>query len=152
MKRFHLLKKSKVDEYFSFKYPELIEKFLTTYSTGRLELDRINRFSDHSERLLEIGDFDGALNALNAALNASPNNARCYNNLGVFHWITGNLETAVECFATARLLDPNHRDTVWNCGQVMADAKEYMSARYIYTQYMANNGYDEEMAREIAGL
>jgi Tfp pilus assembly protein PilF len=152
MKRFHLLKKSNVDMYLSFKYRDLIERHLSIYYTGKLELERINRFADYSESLFQLGDTEGALDALHAALQAAPNNAGCHNNLGVFHWITGNLETAVEYFASARLLDPNHRDTVWNCGQVMADAREYLTAKYIYNRYMAENGYDDEMAREIANL
>jgi Tfp pilus assembly protein PilF len=152
MKQFHLSKRSKEDVYLSFKYRDLIERHLNIYYIGKLELERINRFTNYSESLFQIGDTEGALDALHTALKAAPNNARCHNNLGVFHWITGNLETAVEYFASARLLDPNHRDTVWNCGQVMADAKEYLTAKYIYNQYMAHNGYDEEMASEIASL
>lgn len=152
MKRFGLTKKSETAIYFGFKYRDLIDKYLSVYYAGRLELDRINRFTNYSESLLALGDVQGALDVLHQALDAAPNNARCHNNLGVFHWITGDLETAVEYFASARLLDPNHRDTVWNCGQVMADSREFITAKYIYNQYMATNGYDEEMAREIANL
>lgn len=152
MRQFRLNKKSKTQVYLGFKYRDLIEKYLNIYYAGRLELDRINRFTNYSENLLSLGDVQGALDVLLAALDACPDNARCHNNLGVFHWITGDLEIAVEYFASARLLDPNHRDTVWNCGQVMADSREYVTAKYIYNQYMATNGYDEEMAREIANL
>ena len=152
MRRFALTRKSATKRYFGFKYRDLLDRFLSIYYAGRLELDRIHRFTNYSEDLFAIGDLRGAREVLEAALEACPNNAQCHNNLGVFHWITGDLEEAVEHFASARLLDPNHRDTVWNCGQVMADAREYVTAKYIYNQYMANNGYDEEMAREIANM
>ncbi len=152
MKQFHLSRRSETDVYFSFKYRDLIDRYLNIYYAGKLELERIHRFVNYSESLFQEGDTEGALDALHAALDASPNSARCHNNLGVFHWISGNLETAVDYFAAARLLDPNHRDTVWNCGQVMADAGEYLTAKYIYNQYMAGNGYDEEMAKELANL
>ena len=152
MKRFHLSKKSKSSIYLRFKYRDLLQRYLKIEVEGRKELARIHRFANYSESLLEIGDVEGALENLHMALDEAPDSARCHNNLGVFHWITGDLETAVEYFASARLLDPNHRDTVWNCGQVMAEAKEYVSTRFIYNQYMDANGYDEEMARELAGL
>ncbi len=152
MKRFHLTKKSKESIYLKYKYRDLLQRWLRTESEERTALDRIHRFTDYSESLMEIGDAEGALEMLHTALDAAPDSARCHNNLGVFHWITGNLETAVEYFASARLLDPNHRDTVWNCGQVMAEAREFVSVKYIYNQYMAANGYDPDMAMEIAGL
>jgi hypothetical protein len=34
----------------------------------------------------------------------------------------------------------------------MADAQEYVMARFIYHQYMRENGHDEDMANEINNL
>ena len=152
MVTFEVNKRTPEETYQRFKYRDLLDRYVGKYFAQQNELDQIDRFTRYGESLYREGNLDGALEALQMAKDAAPNNPRPYNNLGVFHWLTGNHEEAVNNFATARRIDPNHRDTVWNCGQIMADSKEYMMARHIYYQYMAENGYDEDMANEINGL
>ena len=152
MVTFNLQKRTPSQTYRKFKYRDLLTRYLDGHFEHQKELTKIERFTRYGESLYQEGDTDGALDALLMAKDAAPNNARPYNNLGVFHRLEGNLEKAVEHFATARRLNPFHRDTIWNCGQIMADSKEYMMARNIYHQYMANVGYDEEMVNELKGL
>ena len=152
MVKFELPKKDPGTVYLRFKYRDMIERFHAKFQLQKTELEKIDRFTQYGESLYEEGNIDGAVEALLMARDAAPNNPRPYNNLGVLHWLIGDHETSVEYFATARRIDPNHRDTVWNCGQIMADSKEYMMARHIYHQYMSENGYDEDMANELNGL
>ena len=152
MVKFELSPKEPAQVYLKFKYRELLERYNRRYRKQQSELDKIDRFTLYGETLYHEGDIDGAIEALSMAREAAPNNPGPYNSLGVLHWLIGDLETAVDYFATARRIDPNHRDTVWNCGQIMADSKEYVMARRIYHQYMSNNGYDREMANEIKRL
>jgi tetratricopeptide (TPR) repeat protein len=152
MVTFKVSKRDPAQIYRGFKYRDLLTRYMGQYFDQKKELKKIERFTRYGESLYREGDLDGALEALHMAQDAAPNNPRPYNNLGVFHWLEGHHEKAVEYFATARRIDPNHRDTVWNCGQIMADSREYMMARHIYYQYMADNGYDEEMAKEIKEL
>ena len=130
----------------------MLKSFLQRESARRAEVEKINRFTRYSEALLEEGDAQGAEDALLMALQAAPDNVQCHNNLGVFYWKTGQRQKSVRHFAGARELDPDHRETVWNCGQIMADIDEHMMARHIYVQYMRENGFDEEMTREINNL
>ena len=152
MRRFRITNKDKVENYWRFKYRYLLNASLGLYYSQQRELEGTKKHTEYSELLFEEGDEEGALAALLSALEIAPDNPQCHNNLGVYYWRIGEQHKAVGHFADARGLDPNHRDTVWNCGQVMADANEYMMARYIYHRYMQENGYDREMVREINNL
>ena len=152
MVQFQLSKKRRSQVYLDFKYRDLIERYCRQYHTQKTELEKIDRFTRYGESLYQEGNIGGALDALEMARDAAPDNPRPYNNLGVIHWLIGNLEASIEYFARARNIDPNHRDTVWNCGQIMANSREYMMARHLYSTYMANNGFDKDMANEINNL
>ena len=127
-------------------------RYRKTYQKKRVYLEGIYLLNHYGEVLFNQGDNESALTAFLDAVELAPNHAICHNNVGVTYWKKGELNKAVYHFAKAREIDPDDRNTVWNCGQIMASVGEYLTARYIYTDYMKHNGYDQEMAREIASL
>ncbi len=151
-RRFASLRKGSIDAFQKAKQLRCFKQYSLTYQKNKLYLEGIYLLNRYGEFLFNQGDNESALTAFLDAVELAPNHAICHNNIGVLYWETGELDKAVDHFSKARKIDPDDRNTVWNCGQIMAITGEYMTARCIYTDYMKHNGYDQEMAQEIASL
>lgn len=112
----------------------------------------IKLLGDYGRYFWSNGDERAALEAFAEAVRLAPRSAGAHNDLAVFFWKMGNRVTALEHFRRARDLDPNHRDTVWNCGQIMIEAGELLSAKYLYGSYLKDNGYDDEISLALAEM
>lgn len=131
------------------EYAERLKRFSTLGVAKRLHGRAVNLMDAYGEIMLRDLDYETALSGFLSALSLAPNQVKCHNNLAVFYWEHGEHKKAVNHLEKALNIDPDDRETVWNCGQVMSIVGEPLIARYTYVNFMNRNGYDEEMAGAI---
>lgn len=92
-------------------------------------------YSNLGELLTEMGNFEGAFEALNTALKLDPNYESAHMNLGNLKLKTGDYDGAIESYSTSLKLRPNHPLTMVNLGtaykkkgDIVAAISEYESA------------------------
>jgi tetratricopeptide (TPR) repeat protein len=84
--------------------------------------------SDWLERgrsLMAVGDFHGAIEALNRAIEIEPEKARAYANRGVANFRLGDFEQAVKDFDSALEIDPGRPVILSNRGSARAELGEW---------------------------
>lgn len=102
--------------------------------------------------LWDVGSRAEAVEAFEEVVRISPSNVRAHNNLGVAYWNLGDRACAVRHFRIARDLDPSDKDAVWNCGQIMAEVGELISARFLFESFLRDFGPDQEIATALVDL
>ncbi|MCP4605601.1 MAG: tetratricopeptide repeat protein [Proteobacteria bacterium] len=137
---------------FEQNYRDLLKQYRNTQQTMQIYRRTTDLMDKYGQFMLQEADYDAALSAFTDAVDLAPNQVKCHNNLAVFYWYKGELEKAVHHLELAIKINPNDRETVWNCGQVMTIAGEPLVAKYVYNNYMKQNGYDQEMIQAIANL
>ncbi len=136
------------DEYLRESYGGALHRFNKSYRERKLYLSGIDLLGKYGEYFWEKGDAESALSALTEAIHLAPKHAPSHNRIASFYWLTDDCARALHHFRIARDLDPNDRDTVWNCGQIMIELGEFHSAKFLYGNYLKDNGPDTEV--EIA--
>jgi Flp pilus assembly protein TadD len=102
--------------------------------------------------LWDVGNQNDAIEAFKEVVRICPSYVRAHNNLGVAYWNLGERASAVRHFRIARDLDPSNKDAVWNCGQIMAEVGEFVSARYLFESFLRDYGPDREIATALVDL
>jgi Flp pilus assembly protein TadD len=97
-----------------------------------------------AERKFSAGDRDRAKVQLLAIAKRYPIDLRLINLLGKLLWMDGDTEHAVRAFLAAMQIDPFDRQTVLNCGDVMAALGQTADARMLYEGYLARRPNDVE--------
>jgi Flp pilus assembly protein TadD len=86
---------------------------------------------------IEAGDWDGAVNAMQRAVAATPLNADAYNWLGFAYRKLGNFDASFAAYREALRLDPGHRA-----------AHEYIGEAFLLTGQLAQaEAHLAELAR-----
>jgi tetratricopeptide (TPR) repeat protein len=94
------------------------------------------------------GDAGGAMQAFSGAAELSSDYVPAYSNLGVACYSLGKIDAAVRYFERAITIDPLHRDTVLNFGNVLIQLQRYEGARKIIEMYLCHEQNDGE-ARQL---
>lgn len=102
--------------------------------------------------LWDVGSRDEAVATFEEVIRLAPTNVRAHNNLGVAFWRLGDRASAVRHFRVARDLDPSDRDTTWNCGQIMVEVGELVSARFLFESFLRQFGPDQDIATALVDL
>lgn len=74
--------------------------------------------NQEGEQLFCNGRMEDALRAFTRALEIDPSCLPALNNLGVVHWHTNNIPSAMQCFEHVLSLDPGNEDAVYNLQQI----------------------------------
>jgi len=108
--------------------------------------------NEKGEELFNNGDLSGAMSAFTKAIEAAPGFATAYNNLGVLHWQEGEVQKASEYFAKALSIDPDDRDTILNCGKVLAVSQSIEEAKRLLSSYLEKHPHDDEISHLLESL
>jgi tetratricopeptide (TPR) repeat protein len=74
---------------------------------------------------LDVEDYDGALEAINKAIELVPDNAWYYHERGYWHWLVGDLEAALEDTNRALELEPENTDFFARRAAIAIDAEDH---------------------------
>jgi tetratricopeptide (TPR) repeat protein len=88
------------------------------------------------EELFARGDIEGALALFSESVERDSSYAVPLNNLGVICWNSGDVNRALKYFTTALRIDSYNRDTVLNCGRIMAELGQYEDAGKLFQSYL----------------
>jgi sulfatase maturation enzyme AslB (radical SAM superfamily) len=99
------------------------------------------------EELFTGGDIQGALALFSESVERDSSYAVPLNNLGVVCWNSGEVSRALKYFLKAFRIDPYNRDTVLNCGRIMAELGQYEDAGKLYQSYLYLFPKDRIIAR-----
>ena len=80
-------------------------------------------------RLVEAGDYAGAIPLLQKSVDADPNNADAYNLLGFSHRKLGDVEIALAHYRRALELEPGHRGANEYLGELYLELGRLDAAR-----------------------
>lgn len=92
-------------------------KKVVWYFDKALELDPscCQCLDQKSWSLFSLEDYDGAMQAVNDALEMCPTNAHAWNNKGIYYYLHyEDYKRALECFNTAIKLKPDFGDAWWD--------------------------------------
>jgi len=108
--------------------------------------------NEKGEELFNNGDHSGAMSAFTKAIEAAPGYATAYNNLGVLLWQEGEAQKASEYFAKALSIDPDDRDTILNCGKILAVSQSIEDAKKLLSSYLEKHPHDDEISHLLVSL
>jgi tetratricopeptide (TPR) repeat protein len=101
--------------------------------------------NEKGEKLFTGGDVEGSLNVFTKAVEIAPGYATAYSNLGVVYWQAGEAGKAMEYFGKALKIDPYNRDTVMNCGRILAYSGDTEDAKKLFKSFLSKKSDDEEI-------
>ncbi len=104
------------------------------------------------EELFNKGEINGALGAFLKVIEMDSGFATAYNNLGVLYWQTGDVQKAIQYFASALENDPDDRNTVLNCGKILTVLEKEEDVNKLYSSYLQRNPDDDEISQLLADL
>ncbi len=104
-----------------------------------------------AQRLIEAGNIDEAISALQALLKLIPGHAQAMNDLGALFFAQGNLQDAREYLAKARDLDPSNVVTLKNLAELATHEDHLDEAAACYQEILDVDPEDIE-ALVAAGL
>ncbi|MDJ0766177.1 MAG: hypothetical protein QNJ97_24555 [Myxococcota bacterium] len=133
-------------------YKSALERFDRELRMRLLFHRAVQLLDKYGDFFLNHTDDEVALNAFMETQKQATHLVRCLNHLAVYAWEKGDIQNAVNYLSRAMALDPDDRETVWNCGQVMHFAGERLLAKHTYLRYMKHHGHDQEMAEALAVL
>ncbi|MEW6601098.1 MAG: FkbM family methyltransferase [Nitrospirota bacterium] len=115
-------------------------------------IEKAASLNREGEELFGKGDIKGALNAFMRAAQADPRFATAYNNIGVVYLEQGDFPKSIDYFTKALSLCPDDKDTVMNCGKILAASGNTGDARNLYASYLKRHEGDEEILHAINEL
>ena len=101
--------------------------------------------NSEGEELFLKGNVPAAVNAFEKAIDAKPDFLLPYNNLGVLSWQGGNIKEASDYFTKALKINPFHKTTILNYGNILEGLKEKESAIKLYKSYLKKYPEDKDI-------
>lgn len=99
----------------------------------------LKKLLDEGRRLLDIGDYSGAIDNYQRALTIQPRNASIHSGIGILYVKQGNLPAARAAFQRAIQLDSNNADYQYALGYINANLGDYSRAREAYRRTVQLN-------------
>ncbi|NWF75664.1 MAG: glycosyltransferase [Nitrospirae bacterium] len=110
-------------------------------------------------QLINLAEFDEAERFLTEALNQNPNSVELLNlkaelslKLGSTLWEKGEIDRSLDYLINALEINPNNREIVLKCGEVLTTLEQIESAKNLYEAYLKKNPDDEEIAHALKGI
>jgi tetratricopeptide (TPR) repeat protein len=98
------------------------------------------------------GQYDDAEELLLRVIQNDPFNARAHGRLGWLYWRTQRIEDALNSLTRALELNPEEREIVLNCAEVMRSYGRLEDARLVLNSYLGKNQDDGEVRKVLEGL
>lgn len=138
-------------------YPEQLRREVSQYIPRLSEdfeldkdsIEKAKNFSTQGSVLLSKGDTEGALNAFTKALELNPHSISAHNNLAILYWQTGHPQKSIEHFQRALHLDPNDRNTIKNCIEVLKFYNNIEGAKNLCSRYLQRNPGDPVITKVL---
>lgn len=99
----------------------------------------LKQLLDEGRRLLDIGDYNGAIDNYRRALTIQPRNASIHSGIGILYAKQGKFPTALTSFQRAVQLDPNNADYQYALGYINANLGDYSRAKEAYRRTVQLN-------------
>ncbi len=104
------------------------------------------------EAAFSKGRFAEAEESFRMAAQFNPFHPGPHSRLGTAYWRQGKTEDALNSLMRALELDPEHRDAVMNCAEVLFAFDRREDARLVLDAYVAKHPHDEEAVRKLKDL
>jgi len=104
------------------------------------------------EAAFSIGRYAEAEKSFQMAVQCNPFHPGPHSRLGTAYWHQGKTEDALNSLMRALELDPEHRDAVMNCAEVLLAFDRRADARLVLDAYVARHPDDEDAARRLKEL
>jgi Flp pilus assembly protein TadD len=99
----------------------------------------LKQLLDEGRRLLDMGDYNGAIDNYQRALTIQPRNASIHSGIGILYVKQGNLPAARTAFQRAVQLAPNNADYQYALGYINANLGDYAKAKEAYRRTVQLN-------------
>lgn len=107
----------------------------------RTSNSQFNQLLNEGHRLVDVGDYNGAISVYQQAATMQPKNASIYSGIGFSYIRLGNLPPALAAFRRAVELDPNNANYQYALGYVSGTLNDYPTAKEAYRRAIqANRG------------
>ncbi|WP_035158598.1 tetratricopeptide repeat protein, partial [Calothrix sp. 336/3] len=103
--------------------------------------DYVKQLLDEGRRLVDSGDFNGAIAVYQQAANLEPRNASIHSGIGYAYVQQNNFPAALSAFRRASALNPNNSDFHYAIGYISGNLGDYQGAKDAYRRAIqANRG------------
>jgi len=107
---------------------------------------------EEAEMAYKNGQEAKAIELFNEVLELDPSFALAHNDLAFIYWQKRNVDKALYHLTKAMELDPNNRDIIWNCGQIMLGLGYVQHAYDVYKSYLKKYPDEIEMKQVVEEL
>ncbi len=104
------------------------------------------------ELYFDAGDFDAAHTCFERALQQSPHDTECLNDMGVCLWAKGDAAQGLMFFGKGLEYAPDDRNLVLNAGHVLAENGRTSDAVALYQSYLEDFACDPEIEHRLRTL
>ena len=150
--KFYLIKNAfilKSDEYLNKFFNLAQVLFLKeSYKKDKKEVD----YYHQAEALYDNGQETEAIKLFKKTLELNPNFALAHNDLAYIYWRKKEIQKALHHLTKAMELDPDDRDIIWNCGQIMLGLGYAKDAYKVYKSYLKRHPGEKEIRQVVEKL
>ncbi len=93
-----------------------------------------------------------AIKLFKKTLELNPNFALAHNDLAYIYWRKKEIQKALHHLTKAMELDPDNRNIIWNCGQIMLGLGYVEDAYNVYKNYLNKHPEEIEIRQIIEKL
>ncbi len=119
---------------------------------GTNESASMTEWLRQGEAAFSKGRYEEAEKSFQMAARCNPFQPIPHSRLGMAYWRQGKTEDALNSLMRALELDPEHRDAVMNCAEVLLAFDRREDARLVLDAYVARHPDDEDAARKLKDL
>jgi Flp pilus assembly protein TadD len=107
----------------------------------RTSSSELKQLLNEGHRLIDVGDYNGAISIYQQAATIQPKNASIYSGIGFSYIRLGNFPAALASFRRAVELEPNNANYQYALGYVSGTLNDYPTAKEAYRRAIqANRG------------
>ncbi len=123
-----------------------------SFGCGNNESASVEDWLRQGEAAFSKGRYAEAEKSFQMAAQCNPFLPGPHSRLGTAYWLQGKTEDALNSLMRALELDPEHRDAVMNCAEVLLAFDRREDARLVLDAYVERHPDDEDAARKLKNL
>lgn len=105
----------------------------------RANNSELKKLLDEGHRLVDAGDYNGAISIYQQAATIQPKNASIYSGIGFAYTRLNNYPAALEAFRRAAQLEPNNSNYQYALGYTSGSLNDYRTAKEAYRRAIQVN-------------
>ncbi|HDG98671.1 MAG TPA: glycosyltransferase [Desulfobacterales bacterium] len=109
----------------------------------------LSKLCKQGEEAFNLGEVDKAITIFKNIVTINPSHVQALNNLALIYWQRGELKKSLEYLYKAMKIDPEDKDVVWNCGQIMLELGKAEDAYEIYKCYLQRHPQEKEIEETL---